>query len=339
MATQLPWSSNWGRSYKVTIGVHEYDAGGKVIEGGYKKVPTSIAIPYSDLPKTPSNIIPSKAVFLDNLTDTRGFTFTFETQQMASTKGEASEKSNLTLYNLSSEVVDILNTPNCICIIEAGYEGKTTLCYTGNVVSVLPIRNPPDTTYKVQLTSAGTAIRNTMINTHYDEDMSTKEVVLDMARRFPATAVTTYGLDSQTDRYKTGGRGFTGSLIDNFSKLAREQGLEYIFTNEKIAIIPFKFTSKDKETFLTTNYTLSEGSIKNISRVSDNTKVGNEDIKSKVKKLQINTYYIPVEVGQVITIPKTNEYLGTYIVKGRRVILQSKGNAWDVVLNVEEILI
>lgn len=333
MATSIPWENNYQRTYKITVGTHGY------IKQDYI-VPASIASPDFELPSSATETIPSNAVVIDNLTDPRGFTFRFESQQVASNKGSDAEKSYLELYNLSDEVVAIINSANCVCIIECGYEGKTTLCYTGNVVSVTPLKSPPDVKYKIQLSASGTSVRNTTINTHYDEGMSTADIILDMAQRFPATAIATYGLEAHQDKYKTGGTGVTGDLITNFDAYLKKKGLEYTFSNNKIYIIPYRLLPDDVSSFSRTNFTLSEGSIKNVSQSSNNSGVSNADINSKIKKLQINTFFLPIEVGQLVTIPdgeNLNDYSGTYIVKGRRVILESKGNAWDVVLEVEQI--
>ncbi len=283
---------------------------------------------------------PSDAVVIDNLTDRKGFTFRFESNQIASSSGASSERSNLILHNLSEEALRVLYQDNAVVIIEAGYEGKTTLCYTGDVVSIQPNRNLPDISYKIQLASEANAVRNTMINTHYDESISTGDIIKDMATRFPSTSLATYGLDDYYSRYKTGGTGFTGSLITNFDNYCRKNNLQYTLSNSKLIIIPFRLKGKDFDTFKSTNFTLAEDSIKHVAPVLDTTKVGNESAQSKIRKLQINTFYLPVEIGQFVTIPYSEslkKYAGTYMVKGRRVILESKGNAWDVVLEVEEL--
>ena len=338
MANKLPWDNNWNRTYRITLGVREYtktEIISEVIVFDAKlKVGTTTPT------ETSSSVIPSDAIAMDNLTDPRGFTFRFETQAVASSSGGSSEKSNLVLYNLSDEAKRILLQPNCIVIIEAGYEGKLTLCYTGDVLNVTPMKNPPDTSYKIKLVAEGNAQRNEVINTHYDEGLSAKAVIEHMALNFTGTSLATYGLNDYTDKYKTGGMAFTGSLIDNFNALIKKMNLEYHFSNNKIYIIPYRIKGKDYEDFARTNYTLSEDSIKNVADTSDHSGKSSDDTQNKIKKLQINTYYIPVEIGQFITIPTAKAlkgYSGTYIVKGRRVILESKGNAWDVVLEVEEL--
>lgn len=331
MATTIPWSNNFNRTYKITIGVREYT---KV------HIPTSIVSPEFAAKSVNESVIPSDAVTMDNLTDPRGFSFRFESQQVASSSGASSENTNLILYNISDEVKRILTLPNCIVIIEAGYEGKLTLCYTGDVVSITPQRNTPDIAYRIQLAAEGNAIRNTMISTHYDESISEQDIIIDMAGRFSGMSLATYGLSEYSDRYKTGGTGFTGSLVTNFDQYLKKKGLEYTITNNKMYIIPFRIRGEDYDAFARTNYTLSESNIKNIVETSDKTRKSNDEVQNKIKKVQVNTFYIPVEIGQFITIPeeetlKPNQ--GTYIVKGRRVILESTGNAWDVVLEAEEL--
>lgn len=334
MPSQIPWENNWNRTYRITLGVREY------VKANYL-TPELVFTKWFNVPEDTGDTIPSDAFTVDNLEDPRGFTFSFESQQVASSSGSSSERSTLILHNLSVEAKRILLQPNCICIIEAGYEGKLVKCYTGDVVSVTPTRNLPDITYNIQLAAEGNAVRNTMINTHYEEAMSTEDIIMDMAKRLPAVSVATYGLSEYSDRYKTGGFGFTGQLVHHFDRMMRKHNLEYAFSNNTIYIIPFRLKGADYDDFARTNYELSADSIKLVTDSSDNTKVGSADPQSKVKKLQVNTFYLPVEVGQFITIPTTDvlkEFAGTYIVKGRRIILQSTGNAWDVVLAVEELI-
>lgn len=332
----IPWDTNFDRTYRITFGTRE-------IEYNSVTTPDDVVFPLKKTSTTTiTDAVPSDALFLDNLTDPRGFTFLFETQQVASSKGSDSERTNLTLFNLDEESIRVLFQPDAVVMIEAGYQGQLTLCYTGDVSNITPSINPPDTSYKIQLVAAGNAIRNKMINTHYDENVSEKDIILDMAQQFSGTSLATYGLNDYSGRYKTGGTGFSGSMITNFDNYMQSKNLEYTFSNNKLYIIPYRIKGADWDDFKRTNYTLSEGSIKKVSDMSDNTKKSSKEVQAQVKKYRVNTYYLPIEVGQIVTIPdgvNLSEYAGTYIVKGRRVILQSKGNAWDVVLDVEQLTI
>jgi hypothetical protein len=259
---------------------------------------------------------------------------------MASSQGSDSEDTYLSLFNLNEEEKQILLQPNCVVIVEAGFQGNTALCYTGDVVDVTPLKRPPDVEYRIKLSSGGSSIKDTMINSHYDESISDQDIIRDMGGRFSGLALGTYGLETANGQYKTGGRGFTGSLITNFDKMMARYNLEYSVINGKIVIIPFRWVGEDWSKFQRTNYILNADSIKKITSTSDSRGVSSDDTQAKVKKLQINAFFIPVEIGQFVTIPSdeyNKEFAGTYIVKGRRVILQSKGNAWDVVLEVEEV--
>lgn len=333
MPSQIPWENNWNRTYKITLGVREFYKADYII-------PSTIVSPFYGIPENNGDTIPSDAFEISNLEDPRGFTFEFDSQQVASDSSASNERTTLTLHNLSEEAKRVLLLPNCICILECGYEGKTTKCYTGDVVSVTPSRNLPDISYRIQLASQGNAVRNTMINTTYDESISKKDIILDMAKRFPATSIATYGLDDLRDKYKTGGLSASGELIAYWETMMRMHNLEYFISNNKMYIIPFRIKGKDYDDFARTNYTLDEDSIKYVTESLDNTGKSDDETQNKIKKLQINTFYLPIDVGQFVTIPTTEylkDYAGTYIVKGRRIVLQSKGNAWDVVLDVEEL--
>ena len=329
MAISIGWKENFGISYKITFGTRERAT---------PTPPASIVAP--QFANADDVMIPSNAISKDNLEDRRGFTFNFESKQVASSEGSESEDTYLSLFNLNEEEKRILLQSECVVTIEAGFEGVVTLCYTGDVVEVTPLKRVPDTEYRIRLAAGSNSIRDQMVNSHYDETISDQDIIKDMGGRFSGLALGTYGLESANGQYKTGGRGFTGSLITNFDKMMAKYNLEYSVINGKIVIIPFRWIGEDWDKFQRTNYILNSDSIKRITEMSEKRGVSSSDTQSKVKKLQVNTFFIPVEIGQFITIPNdeyNKKYAGTYIVKGRRLILQSKGNAWDVVLEVEEI--
>ncbi|AGH32166.1 baseplate hub [Vibrio phage 11895-B1] len=331
MAVQIPWTENWKITYKITFGTRE--------AVGYN-IPPSIVSPEWASPKDNEYVIKSDAISKDNLSDHRGFTFRFESKQMASSEADKTEDTYLSLYNLTEEEKRVLTQPKAVVVVEAGFENKLTLCYTGDVDDISIVRSPPDYEYRIKLKAEGLALKDTMISTHYDEGMSTEDILIDMIGRFNGLSKGTYGTASVKDSYKTGGRGFTGSLVTNFNKMMVMNDLEYAVTNGKMVVIPFRWLPEDYKKFTVNNTILSSDNIKEIVEIKDNKGKSSEDVKSKVKTIQINTFYIPTEIGEFITVPTDvydGEFAGSYLIKGRRVILESKGNAWDCVFEAEEI--
>lgn len=342
MEQRLGWTENWGRSYRITLGTREYRKLDPVVEAATISAP-SITLEPKD---SDYNTIPSNAVFMSNLEEDnyskRGFSFKFNSNQKASSKGGEGENSFLELYNLSPEVVEIINKDKCIVMIELGYQQKVSLVYSGDVVEVTSRRQGADMVYRIKCSAGSLPMRNTLSSLSYEESLSDGDIILDMVSRFPGTALGTYGLGEAEGTYKVGGNNFTGKLATNFDKMMEKHHLNYSYINGKIVIIPYRFIGKDYDTFARTNYNLPEDTLKGVTPITDNSKKSSTDIKAKLSKLQINTFFIPIEIGQFVTVPESsynniNRHAGTYVVKGRRLILNSQGGSWDVVLEVEEV--
>lgn len=335
--SNLKWSENWNKSYRITIGTREYQKQLYTIQQDI----VAISRPLTDADEV---TVPSDARILSNLEEDgksrRGFTFKFDGVQSLSTSGSNSEKSWLTLYNLDEDMIKVLNLDNCLVIIECGYGGQVELAYSGDVVEVLPHKEGSDDVYRIKCASGAQAMRNTTVSTHYDESLSQRDVIIDMVGRFPGTALGSVGLEDLNDHYRTGGNSFVGTLVTKVDNQMAKHNLSWSHFNGKIVIVPFRLKGEDYNHFSRTNYNIPAESLKSIKAVSQKQGVSTEDSKSKLRHLQVNTFFIPVELGQFITIPDetyTENFSGTYQVKKRRLVLQSKGNAWDVVLEVEEV--
>lgn len=335
--SDLTWNKNWEKTYRITIGTKRYTSGSFVVQEG-SETPKNITV--SD-----DNTIPTNAKFLSNIVedgfDRRGFTFKLNSVSSLSEKASDTENTVLELWNPSLEIVEILNEDPCLIMVEAGYEQQVALEYTGDVISVNFRTSGGDTIYTVRCASGAVAMRNTIVNVRYDESVSERDVIIDMASKFEGTVANLTGLEDLKDTYKTGGRNFNGSLITNFNKLMRKHNLSYVHTNGIIVISPYKLKGADYDKFARTNYTLPSDTLKNIVDTSKRGDIGTADVKTKLRTLQVNTFYIPVQIGQFVTIPQetfTEGFVGTYQVKAKRTILDSTNSgAWDVVLELTEV--
>lgn len=336
----LPWDQNWERSYRISIGTREYKRSDYTVQE-LKAIPTSLQRPSL---AADSITVPSNAVVMSNLIEDgfnrRGFSFNFNSTNKLSQKGGDAENSSLDIINPNQDLIDIMNQDKCVVIIEMGYQQKVSLEYSGDVVSVKSRQSGADTIYTLRCASGALAMRNTLVNLHYDESVSEQDLIIDMVGRFSGTALGTYGLEEFSDRYKTGGRNFTGSLITNFDKLMTKHNLSYAHLNGKIVIVPFRFRESDRNKFMRTNYDLDAQSIKKVTDVSKRGDIGTDTVESKLRTLQLNSFYFPVELGQFVTIPSEGlleEYAGTYLVKAKRTIASTTGGAWDVVIEIESL--
>ncbi|CAH9012642.1 conserved hypothetical protein [Vibrio phage 424E50-1] len=337
----IPWDLNWEKSYKVSIGTRPYIPEQYTAQE-LQAIPTSLQRPASSYE---ADTIPSNAVKLGNLVsegfDRRGFSFKFNYFNKLSKKGGDAENATLDLYNPSEELVDIIMQDRAVVVLELGYQQKVELEYSGDIVKVSSREVGSDTIYTIKCASGALAMRNTLVNLHYSETVSEQDVILDMIGRFPSTAVGTYGLNDLNGRFRTGGRNFTGSLVTNFDNLMAKHNLSYAHLNNKIVLVPYRLLGEDYDNFARTNFTLDLHSIKKITDVTKKGDIGSKDVNSKLRSLQVNTFYAPIELGQFITIPDseyTSEYAGTYQVKAKRTIAESTPNGgWDIVLEVESL--
>lgn len=332
------WSEVWDRAYKISIGTREY----KIAQ--FKHENLSILKPSFGLVESDNKTIPSDARVMSNLENEgfnkRGFTFTFDTTQGLESKSTDSEKSTLTLYNINDDLIKVINQENCIVIIEAGYQGSVDTVYTGDVVQAFSTREGADNVYTLTCGSNSFSAKNTYSSLSYDESMSEKDIIIDMIGKFPGVAPGVLGVEHLAFKRRTGGTVYIGQHSLSFDKLMSRNNLFYCYINGKITIAPLTISGDNYSIFARTNYTLPEDSLKNITDISIRQGKGSSSEESKKRKLRVNTFFIPIEIGQFITIPSstyTKQYAGTYQVKTRRVVLDSMGNSWDVILDVESI--
>ena len=329
-------SNNWIRSYKIVFGTpafkknpYEFVGQGVLTTETYTKI------------EADSITIPSNALSLSNLVsegeNLRGFTFTLDTtRKLAATSNKNSEKSTLQLYNLNKESLDVLNQEGCVVRIFAGYGDKVELVYSGDVEEVSPVRSGNDVVQRIRCVDGSLSFKNTRGSIDYDESVSEKDMIIDIASRFPDSALGFVGLTGLEDIYTTGGQSFSGPLDKIFNRLMARNNLNYSRFNGKIVIVPYSLdqASADFNRLAANTFTLPTNSIKKITPVSKNGKKTSLETKSK-KSILVNSFLIPtIELGQYFTITKDNsiDYEGTYLVSSVRTVLKSKGGEWDTVL-------
>lgn len=333
---------NWGRSYRIEFGtaeitqsVYKFEGFGVLKTDSYP-LTNKIAIKQG----RDSLTIPSNALVMSNLeadgNNKRGFTFTLDSSRKSSAASSSStEKTTIQLYNLNKEALDVLNQDNCIIRVYAGYQGRIDLAYTGEVVEVHPVQSGQDIVQMIKCTEGASDIKNTKGTVDYDEDMSEADMILDLASRFPATAIRYAGLNTLFEKFTTGGESFSGSLDGMFNKVMARNNLSYSRFNGKISIIPYSIeqASSDFLSLAANTYVLPTNTIKSILPKSKNGQKKSSEVKTK-EAISVNTFFIPIETGQFFTIPfeASAQYEGTYLVDSVRTVLKSHGQEWDVVI-------
>ena len=325
---------NWLRSYKVVIGVPEYE------EDLYKIDVTSV-LKVENLPKISDDAttIPSDAVSYSNLVsegnNIRGFTFKLDsTRVMSEGSSDGTEKTTLTMYNLDKKTISLLQHPRCVVRIYAGYDENISLAYSGDVSKMVPTGDGTDKVYQITCVDGLAGQKNTIVNIDYEESVSVADMIIDLGNRFPDGAMGVSGLSHLSETYITGGMTFMGTLARQFDKMLRVNNLSYSRFNGKMVITPYRleFGSDAYDEMYTNNYDLTSDLIKSIGEANDNGDTTDTDVKVKTS-ITMNTFYIPIELGQFFTVPSGIEgYAGTYQVTRIRTKLESQGASWDVAL-------
>lgn len=336
---ELPWKENWEPSYRITVGVKP-----EVDSYTQQELTTIPQLLQRKELVQGVETKPAYSKFISNLVedgyDRKGYSFSFDGSNSLSKNGSDSENSTLELWNINQEFIDIISTEGAVVLIEAGYQQKVVQFYVGDIVSVRTRRDREGTVHIIKCAAAAHAAKNTVVNLNYPEDVSEKDVIIDMAGRFSGTAIGTVGLEDVKDRYRTGGRTLVGSLVTNFDKIMAKHNLSYAHLNGKIVIVPYRLKGQDYSDFIKTNFTLPLDTIIEIEDTTDKAATGSKDVKAKQRELTLNTFFLPVELGQCVTIPDndlTKDYKGTYLVKANRSLLDTVSNTWVSVLKLESL--
>lgn len=341
MATPL----NWDRKYRVVFGTPDIDTYvyRNVVATGIVKVGGVEHKIYD------GSTIPSNAVSMSNIVgedDYVGYQFQFKLESvrgMTKSATSSSEKTTLTLYNINQNAIDILNQNGCVVRVYAGYANtELTLAYSGDVTKVTPKYSENDITYQIKCKDGANDSKNTKASIDYSDTMNEKDLILDIINRFPTASRGIIAVDNVDENYVTGGYSHQGPLVDALDYIIYRNNLKCGWFNGRINIVPYEITDgiKDYDNLLVTVFSLRPDIIKDISYVNETSNTATNDSTGKAK-IAVNTYYIPVEVGQLITISnmdgtetinRLTEFVGTYNVTGIKTRLDSYGNNWDVAL-------
>ncbi len=341
---------NWQRAYKVEFGVPEYKEESYIFDelsAQFTNTFLGINLNNNQGAKilVDSQTVPADAISLSNLKEDgnslRGFTFELDSTRKASSGGNSKgEKTTLKFFNLNKNSVDLLNKDNCVIRVSAGYNQKVSLCYSGDVIEVTPLKQGSDVIHIVRCKDGDVSSKNTAGTIVFDEETSEKDMIIQLATKFPDASLGFLGLDTLSLKYTTGGRSYQGFLDDIFNSVMAKNNLTYTRYNGKINIFPYTIdqASADFKKLAVNTYIINTDTVKAITPVSKNGKKTSLEKKTR-SGINLNTTFIPIELGQFFTIKNetSEEYEGTYLVTGIRTVLKSHGNNWDVVLSGEPI--
>lgn len=332
-------SVNYQKSYRITIGVPEFKKESYIIE-----VPLAIppfkqeedkVIPATSIPA--GDIIKLSNLVVDD-NPKRGFYFTFNSVRTVSTAATKGEKTLLKLYNINDETLNVINQENCRILIEAGYDEKVSLVYSGDVVSADTRRQGTDVITNVRLKELGIDVKNTRISITFDESASLVDVIGKLTASFPAAATGVLALEKFKHTFITGGYTFQGSLIRILEKLCEQHDLMYSIFNGVITVQEAQLVQGTPSYLLVAQniWKLDDDIIKALDG-----NLANKDKKSAQKNVKrgitLSTFLIPIEISQFFEVSSevSKDLAGTYKITSLGVNLDSRLGAWDVQLKGE----
>jgi hypothetical protein len=330
-------AQNYNRSYKVVFGRPEHDAPAYLQEGQgiIKLSPVNVEV---DALTIPAGDIVSMSNLVSEGSKRRGFNFQLKSTRSSGSSGSKAEHSTLILYNLNEESLAVLNQEGCVVRVYAGYGGNIDLVYSGDIKSIFPKTQGNDIIYECLCTDGLIDIKNTKVSLQYDESVSMKDVVTDLAGRFPSGSVGTVAAKKLESTYVTGGYVCQGKLINIFNKLCSQNSLTYSRFNGKITVKPEQLVqgTEDYEELTKNTYTLSSSNIKTLDPIIDNATKFTKQTDTK-RGVVVTTYLIPITLDQFFTIPPeaNQSYAGTYKITAININLDSRKGPWDVTLKGE----
>ena len=318
---------NWNRSYRIVFGTPN------VSDADYFKSGTiSPSITASS-----NQNIPSNAITISNLATEgraiRGFNFSLSSKRKLASKSKNTEKTTVTLLNLSPDMVSLLHKKHCLIQISAGYNENVSVIYKGYVVDVLVSRTATDVAYSIICKDTGVDIVKAKSTVSIPEKYNAQQALKMLAKLYPSvTSVTIYGSDLSS-KYSSGGWSIDGKVSAEMDKMCKKYGMEYAIQNGQMVIMPKTLTqgSKDSIRLVKNNYTFTEDIIKSVTKTKSTKKAS---AVPQYKNVTVRTYLVPFSFSQVFTLPTSDYYdvSGTYRPKVISYDLNSRGNAWDVII-------
>lgn len=320
---------NWNRSYRIEFGTPEVTPANYYQSGS--KTPQLI---------TPleSQHLPSNALKIGNLASdgfsNRGFTFTFKSKRSLGSNSNEQEVTTLELYNINNEMKELLNKPNCIVQVSAGYGEDVTLLYKGYVKSVTRRSSATDIIYQIQCKDSLIDANKTRASINIPEKYNAKEALQTLSSLFPTVDNPLIYASFLEKKQQLGGYSFDGNVKNELNKFCRQYKLVYAIHNGKLVLMPKNMVQGDTDysSLAKNNYTLNSDVLKSLDPVKS-TK------KNKTRNVVITTFLIPIYFNQFVTIPDSvdSKLTGTYRPKSITYNLQSRGTAWDVTIEGEPI--
>lgn len=251
-------------------------------------------------------------------------------------KGSTTESTIATFNNMNEETVKFISQSGMKMMVYAGYGGNNDLIYTGDVITVDERKLFPGTEVTIQLKDAYNSLKDVRVALTYDKSLSAKEIITDLASRFPDVTVGTIAVEALNYQFKSQGLSVFGTAHKVMKELSRNWGFVFSIQNGVFSATNKQINNGDDDYKIIRQKAvkLTPSLIKEIGKITDNSGKlpGQSDTKSGVR---VKIFLKAFEVGGFVVIEGSDIYDGTYKVKTLEYDLQFRGQPWDVNLELE----
>ena len=146
---------------------------------------------------------------------------------------ETSNTAKVQIWNLSDANLKILDLPDCILELKAGYGGNDALVLVGNIVSAITTRDNADRMTEIEVVDGRVELRDTYLSLSYNGPVNCQELYQETARQMGVSIVFAQDLS-----FKVLPNGFTyiGKAWTLLQKIAECCGHQWTMQNQILQI-------------------------------------------------------------------------------------------------------
>lgn len=329
----------WDRVYRLTVGkpamsieVYEKPQILKPVLGGLRVATTE-----------PDIIIPNEKVG-QKITAGSGIEITelkieATISRSLTSLSETSDSTEIKVYNLSPESKAVLETPNAVVMLEAGYAGTgLSLLYSGTVIKCITVKQGQNRITTLYCQDGGLDKKAVKIVGEAPKATPVKNVIKSIISAMPGLAVGVINGVSDTLTFNRG-YGVQGYAKSELDRICRMFDLVWSVTNGVVNVAPNKLNQnspdiggyKARAVEITPEYI--KGSLEPM--IDMGTAMSTEPSKAAVR---FQTFLEPrLTLDSYIALRGFPDYDGDYRVVSVSHALDSRGGAWDTTVETEKV--
>ena len=178
---------------------------------------------------------------------------------------ETANTATISLWNLNPEHLSILNEPNCVVTLRAGYNTRLTLLCVGAVSYIETIMSDGDRETRIEIADGMIEIRDTYVSLSYAGVINTKKIIEDTASEMGVAVTFSYNAQFAD---LPNGFSFVGAGRVALDKACASSGLQWQIHNG-VLLVMMKGDTMSREVFLLTPETGLLGIPKKITYAKD----------------------------------------------------------------------